>query len=170
MTRPRHVVVVDDEPNIGRSLRLILEGAGYRVTVCETIARFQAERPKLKADLYLLDLRLPDGSGIDLLQSLRQRDDATPVVMISGHGTIRDAVDATQSGAFDFLEKPLARERVLVSVKNVLDAAQTKRALSVMSKEQLAKYEMIGKSAPMQRVFHEIEKVAPTRAGVLITG
>jgi len=108
VTRLRHIVVVDDEPNIGRSLRLTLEGAGYRVTVCESAARFQAERHKGRVDLYLIDLRLADGNGIDLLQSLRQSDDATPVVMISGHGTIRDAVDATQSGAFDFLEKPLA--------------------------------------------------------------
>src|SRR4029450_3564850 len=101
--------------------RLILEGEGHRVTVCESAAKFQAERPKTRADLYRLHVRRPDGNGIDLLRSLRQGDDPTPVVMISGHGTIRDAVDATQSGAFDFLEKPLARDRVLLVTKNALE-------------------------------------------------
>ena len=111
MSRARHIVVVDDEPNIGRSLRLILEGEGYRVTVCESIARFRADRHRGRADLYLVDLQLPDGNGIDLLRALRQEEDGTPVVMISGHGTIRDAVEATRNGAFDFLEKPLAAPR-----------------------------------------------------------
>ena len=92
VTRTRHIVIVDDEPNIGRSLRLILEHEGYRVTVCESAATFHAERRRGRADLYLLDVRLPDGNGIDLLRAVRQSDETTPVVMISGHGTIRDAV------------------------------------------------------------------------------
>ncbi len=121
MTRKRHIVVVDDESNIGLSLRLILEGEGYRVSICESVARFNALRGLGPVDLYLLDVRLPDGNGIDLLRSLRQRDDLAPAVMISGHGTIRDAVEATRSGAFDFLEKPLARDRVLLVVKNALE-------------------------------------------------
>ena len=86
MTRPRHIVIVDDEPNIGNSLRLILEGEEYRVTVCESAAKFQSERRKARGDLYILDVRLPDGNGIDVLRSLRQTDETTPVVMISGHG------------------------------------------------------------------------------------
>ena len=110
MTRRHHIMILDDEPNIGLSLRLILEGEGYRVTICDSAARFQAERGLARADLYLLDVRLPDGNGIDVLRSLKQADDPAPVVMISGHATIRDAVEATRSGAFDFLEKPLARD------------------------------------------------------------
>ena len=82
------------------------------------------EQRQARADLYLLDVRLPDGNGIDLLRSLRQRDEATPVVMISGHATIRDAVEATRSGAFDFLEKPLARDRVLLVVKHALERSR----------------------------------------------
>ena len=127
MTRTRHIVIVDDEPNIGRSLRLILEGEGYRVTICHSIAAFQAARGTLRADLYVLDVRLPDGNGIELLQSIRQSDAATPVVMISGHGTIQDAVVATRSGAFDFLEKPLARDRVLLVTKNALERLDLQR-------------------------------------------
>ena len=94
-SRPRrHIVIVDDEPNIGLSLRLILEGEGYAVGVCDSAAQFHAFRRHGRADLYLLDVRLPDGDGIDLLRSLRQADERTPVIMISGHATIRNAVDA----------------------------------------------------------------------------
>ena len=79
-----------------------------------------AERSRAVADLYLLDVRLPDGNGIDLLRLVRQWDERSPAVMISGHGTVADAVEATRIGAFDFLEKPLARDRVLLVVKNAL--------------------------------------------------
>ena len=70
--RKRHIVILDDEPNIGLSLRLILEREGYRVTICDSAAAFQRERAREMADLYLLDVRLPDGNGIDVLRSLRQ--------------------------------------------------------------------------------------------------
>ena len=86
MTRKRHIVIVDDEPNIGRSLRLILEGEGYRVSVFESAAAFTSERHRAGGDAYLLDVRLPDGSGIDLLRLVRQVDERSPAVMISGHG------------------------------------------------------------------------------------
>src|SRR5262249_47888689 len=121
MTRRRHVVVVDDEPNIGRSLRMILEGEGYRVTVCESSAAFRGVDGAGGADLYLLDVRLPDGSGIDLLRGLKRDDGRAMAVMISGHATIADAVEATRIGAFDFLEKPLSRDRVLLVVKNAVE-------------------------------------------------
>ena len=121
MKRKHRIVIVDDEPNIGSSLRLILEGEGYGVTICGSIAEFQPHRAPGRADLYLLDVRLPDGNGIDVLRSLKQGEDPTPVVMISGHATIRDAVEATRIGAFDFLEKPLARDRVLLVIKNALE-------------------------------------------------
>ena len=85
MTRKRHIVIVDDEANIGRSLRLILEGEGHRVSVFDSTAAFLAERNR-GADLYLLDVRLPDGSGIDLLRQVRQWDDRAAAVMISGTG------------------------------------------------------------------------------------
>src|SRR5688572_5567255 len=118
MTRKHRILIVDDEANIGLSLRLILEGEGYAVTVCDSVAQFQATQAAGRADLYLFDVRLPDGNGIDLLHALRQRHDSTPVVMISGHATVRDAVEATRTGAFDFLEKPLARDRVLLVIRN----------------------------------------------------
>jgi two-component system nitrogen regulation response regulator NtrX len=170
VTRARHVVVVDDEPNIGRSLRLILEGEGYRVTVCESVARFQAERLKGRVDLYLLDVRLPDGSGLDLLKLMRQGDDQTPVVMISGHATIRDAVEATQSGAFDFLEKPLARDRVLLVTKNALERSDLQRENQRFRELVGDAPKMIGKSAAFRQVVEQATQVARSDVGVLLTG
>jgi len=121
-------------------------------------------------DLYLVDLRLADGNGIDLLRSLRQRGDETPVVMISGHGTIRDAVEATRSGAFDFLEKPLARDRVLLVVKNALERLdlqlENQRYRELVGEGP----RMIGHSVVFQRAVSEATQVARADAGVLLTG
>jgi DNA-binding NtrC family response regulator len=171
---PRTVLVVDDEKNIRRTLQLVLEGEGYRVLGAETASQGLAilASPETPVDLAILDVKLPDMSGLEALAKLRG-DEPTkdlPIIVISGHATVDDAVQAIKLGASDFFEKPLARERVLVSVHNVLHAAMTERELARVTEQQLLRYEMIGRSAPMQRLFHEIEKVAPTKASVLVTG
>ena len=170
MSNTRHIIVVDDEPNIGLSLRLILEGEGYGVTICDSAARFRAQRALGRADLYLLDVRLPDGNGIDVLRALREHDDPTPAVMISGHGTIRDAVEATQIGAFDFLEKPLARDRVLLVVKNALEQSALQRENQRFRELVGDAPKMIGRSAAFERAVTEATQVARSDAGVLLTG
>jgi DNA-binding NtrC family response regulator len=168
------VLVVDDEKNIRRTLQLVLEGEGYQVLGAETAEQGLAllANPEIPVDLAILDVKLPGQSGLEALERIR-KDEAindTPIIVISGHATVNDAVQAIKLGASDFFEKPLNRERVLVSVKNVLDAEKTRRALAEATRQQLQKYEMIGRSPAMQRLFREIEKVAPTKAGVLITG
>jgi two-component system nitrogen regulation response regulator NtrX len=170
VTRTRHIVILDDEPNIGRSLRLILEGEGYRVSVVDSAAGFQAERRSARADLYLLDVRLPDGNGIDVLRSLRQSDDLTPAVMISGHGTIRDAVEATRSGAFDFLEKPLGRERVLLVVKNALERSDLQRENQRFRELLGDAPTMIGSSAAIRHALQQATQVARSDVSVLLVG
>jgi two-component system, NtrC family, nitrogen regulation response regulator NtrX len=170
----RTVLVVDDERNIRRTLQLVLAGEGYNVLGAETaeIALEILASPDSPVDLAIFDVKLPGMSGLDALERIRH-DEAmlgTPIIVISGHATVNDAVQAIKLGAADFFEKPLNRERVLVSVKNVLDAAKTKRALLEASALESQRYEMFGRSAPMKKLFHEIEKVAPTRASVLITG
>jgi two-component system nitrogen regulation response regulator NtrX len=170
MMRKPHVVIVDDEPNIGLSLRLILEGEGYAVTICESAALFDAERRRGRADLYLLDVRLPDGNGIDLLRALAHADDPTPVVMISGHATIRDAVDATRDGAFDFLEKPLARDRVLLVVKNAVERSALQRENQRYRELVGDAPRMIGRSPALLRVVSEATQVARSDVSVLLTG
>jgi len=171
---PKTVLVVDDEKNIRRTLELVLAGEGYVVLGAETAERGLEilASPDTPVDLAILDVKLPGMSGLEALERLR-RDEATaalPIIVISGHATVVDAVQAIKLGASDFFEKPLARERVLVSVKNVLDAAKTKRALAEAERAQEQRYEMVGRGAVMKRLFHEIERVAPTRASVLITG
>ena len=170
MIRQRHIVIVDDEPNIGRSLRLILEGEGYRVSVFESAAAFEAERSRAKADMYLLDVRLPDGNGIDLLRLVRQWDERTAAVMISGHGTVADAVQATKIGALDFLEKPLARDRVLLVIKNALEWSDLQR-------ENLRFRELVGDaprmigSAPLfLQAVRQATQVARSDVSVLLLG
>src|SRR5437868_1126313 len=116
----KRILIVDDEDNIGRSLRMILEREGYAVNVFRSLAEFRKFPEGPRADAYLFDVRLPDGNGIDLLRTLQQQEISAPVIMISGHATIADAVEATRAGAFDFLEKPLSRERVLVALKNAM--------------------------------------------------
>jgi two-component system, NtrC family, nitrogen regulation response regulator NtrX len=170
MTRRHRITIVDDEPNIGLSLRLILEGEGYAVTLCGSVAEFQGQRSPGRADLYLLDVRLPDGNGIDLLRTIRQSDDATPVVMISGHGTIRDAVEATRSGAFDFLEKPLARDRVLLVVKHALERSDLQRENQRFRELVGDAPRMIGTSDAFRRALAEATQVARSDVGVLLTG
>jgi two-component system nitrogen regulation response regulator NtrX len=171
---PRTVLVVDDEKNIRRTLQLVLEGEGYRVLGAETAGQALAilASPDTPVDLAVLDVQLPDMSGLDALAKIRS-DEATrdiPIIVISGHATVNDAVQAIKLGASDFFEKPLARERVLVSVRNVLDANKALRELARVTEQQLQRYEMIGHSSVIQKIFHEIEKVAPTKASVLITG
>src|SRR5947208_13732495 len=113
----KRILIVDDEENIGRSLRMILEREGYGVNVCRSVAEFGKHPDAGRADAYLLDMKLPDGSGIDLLKAVKQNGgSAAPAVMISGHGTIADAVEATRAGAFDFLEKARSRDRVVLAV------------------------------------------------------
>src|ERR1041385_8695549 len=101
----KRVLIVDDEENIGRSLRMILEREGYAVAFCRSVAEFKKHPDSQRADAYLLDMKLPDGSGIDLLKAVRQNGAPSPAIMISGHGTIADAVEATRAGAYDFLER-----------------------------------------------------------------
>ena len=168
------VLVVDDEKNIRRTLDLVLSGEGYRVLEAASAEEALAllARPSSPVDLCIFDVKLPGISGLEALERLR-KDEATkdlPVIVISGHATVHDAVNAIKLGASDFFEKPLNRERVVVSVRNVLKAANLARTVQDLRGELEARYEMIGTSAVMQRLFVAVDKVAPTRASVLITG
>ena len=169
-----NVLVVDDERNIRRTLSMVLEGEGYQVIEAESGERALEllHMPEQPVDLAIFDLKLPGMSGLDALAQLRA-DDATrdlPVIVISGHATVHDAVAAIKLGASDFFEKPLNRERVVVSVQNSIRTARLSRTVEQMRAELEARYEMIGTSPVIQRLFQEIDKVAPTRASVLITG
>src|SRR5436305_12238483 len=166
----KRVLIVDDEENIGRSLRMILEREGYAVNVCKTVAEFRRHPEAHRADAYLLDMKLPDGSGIDLLKVVKQNGGPSPASMRSGHGTIADAVEATRAGAFDFLEKPLSRDRVLLAVKNAMANATLKRENDRLRELVGVSPKRIGSSPAWLRAVEQASMSARSDARVLLIG
>jgi len=166
----KRVLIVDDEENIGRSLRMILEREGYAVSVCRTAADFRKHPDANRADAYVLDLKLPDGNGIDLLKAIRQNGAQSPAIMISGHGAIADAVEATRAGAFDFLEKPLSRDRVLLAVKNALEQGSLRRENERLRELVGGAGKMIGASPAWLRAVEQASMAARSDARVLLIG
>jgi two-component system nitrogen regulation response regulator NtrX len=166
----KRVLIVDDEENIGRSLRMILEREGYTVNVCKSVAEFRRHPDAQRADAYLLDMKLPDGNGIDLLKLVRQNGAGAPAIMISGHGTIADAVEATRAGAFDFLEKPLGRDRVLLAVKNALEQSNLRRENERLRELVGGAPKMIGSSPAWLRAVEQASLAARSDARVLLIG
>jgi two-component system nitrogen regulation response regulator NtrX len=166
----KRALIVDDEENIGRSLRMILEREGYVVNLFRSVKEFQNFPDLGRADVFVFDVRLPDGSGIDLLKHVQARDVPAPVIMISGHATIADAVEATRAGAFDFLEKPLSRDRVLLALKNAL-AQSTLRAENQKLREIVGPGpRMIGASPAFLRAVEQATMAAHSDARVLLIG
>ncbi len=164
----KRILIVDDEENIGRSLRLILEREGYAISTCSSIGEARAFSNRV--DAYLLDVKLPDGNGIDLLRHFRQQGQLAPAVMISGHGTIADAVEATRAGAFDFLEKPLGRDRVLLALKNALEQSTLREENERLREIVGTGPKMIGASPAWTRVVEQVSMAARSDARVLLTG
>jgi two-component system, NtrC family, nitrogen regulation response regulator NtrX len=165
------ILVVDDEKNIRRTLRMVLEGEGFEVLEAGSAEEAFPILEDALVDLVILDVRLPGMSGVDALDRIRKErgQEALPIIVISGHASLSEAVQAVQRGATDFLEKPLDRDRMLVSLRNALALRRMAREIETLRKDA-RRYEMIGESAVMKRLFVEIEKVAPTRGRVLITG
>jgi two-component system nitrogen regulation response regulator NtrX len=166
----RRILVVDDEENIGRSLRMILEREGYQVNALKNAAELRSFPERARMDLFLLDVRLPDASGIDLLRELQAAEIPAPVIMISGHATIADAVEATRAGAFDFLEKPLGRDRVMVAVKNALEQGNLKQENKRLKDAIGPGTKMIGSSPAFERAVEQASMAARSDARVLLVG
>jgi two-component system nitrogen regulation response regulator NtrX len=166
----RRILVVDDEENIGRSLRMILEREGYQVNALRSGGELRAFPERARMDLFLLDVRLPDASGIDLLRELQAAEIPAPVIMISGHATIADAVEATRAGAFDFLEKPLGRDRVMVAVKNALEQGTLKQENKRLKEAIGPGTKMIGASPAFERAVEQASMAARSDARVLLIG
>jgi len=166
------ILIVDDEKNIRRTLRMVLEGPGHRVLDAESAEDGLRVLNENEVDLVMLDVRLPGMSGLDALKQIRATRtlQTLPVIMISGHASLPEAVNAVQLGATDFFEKPLDRDRVLISVTNALTASKLQHEVVRLRAEVGERYDMIGDSAVMKELFASIEKVAPTKGRVLITG
>jgi len=161
------VLVVDDEESIRESLRMVLEYEGYRVEEAATGEQALDRVRQRPPQAVLLDIKMPGMDGLELLAKLHERGYDMPVIIVTGHGDVSTAIEATRRGAFDFFEKPLQRERVLVSLRNAVDAHRLELG---QGPARYAYDELVGSSLAMQRLRETIEKAAPTPATVLITG
>jgi two-component system nitrogen regulation response regulator NtrX len=161
------LLLADDEPNIRASLQSALGREGYQVDVAASVAEARALL-RDSYDIALVDVWFPDGSGLDLLEAIRERDPDTVVVMMSGHATIDVAVKATRLGAYDFLEKPLSLERLLILLRNAT-AALSLRAENRRLRRTWADA-IVGRSAAVRDLLHQIEVAGPSGARVLIQG
>ncbi len=161
------VLVVDDEEAIRESLRMILEYEGYRVREAANGAEALEAIRKAAPDAVLLDIKMPEMDGLQVLKAIQDRGYDMPVLIITGHGDVATAVEATQGGAFDFFEKPLERDRVLVSLRNAVDSY---RLLQESREGRAEPDELIGSSPALAQLREVIDKAAPTPATVLITG
>jgi two-component system nitrogen regulation response regulator NtrX len=164
------VLVVDDEAAIRRSLAGILADEGYDAALAEDGERALAAVRERTPDLVLLDIAMPGRDGIEILEDLRRAHPALPVVMMSGHGTIETAVRATQLGAFDFIEKPLSLDKLLLTVRHALEKSSLERENRELRAKSLRAHEILGASAPIQKLKEEIALAAPTNGWVLISG
>lgn len=164
------ILVVDDERSIRNTLKDILEFEKYEVDLADD-GLIALEKVKAATyDAIFLDIKMPQMDGIEVLEKMRSEGIETPIVMISGHGNIETAVECIKKGAYDFIEKPIDLNRLLVVVRNALDKTNLVTQTRLLKKKVGKKYAMIGESEPMQQLRALIEKVAPTDARVLITG
>jgi two-component system nitrogen regulation response regulator NtrX len=164
------ILVVDDEAEIRRSVRMILEYEGYDVIEAASgpdgVALAERESP----DLVFLDVKMPGMDGLEVLQRIKAANEAVPVVIISGHGTVSTAVEATKAGAFDFIEKPLASERILVTIRNALDRTRLADENRSLRRAAEVRHQMVGESPALRQVWDAIKRAAPTNATVLLLG
>jgi two-component system nitrogen regulation response regulator NtrX len=167
--RPR-VLIIDDEDAVRSSLKMIFEYEGYETLVAANgplgLRLAEQEAP----DLVFLDIKMPQMDGLEVLKKIKERDGSPPVVILSGHGTVKTAVEAVKLGAFDFIEKPPESDRILIAARNALGQkklSDENRRLRLSFDER---YRMVGRSGSLERVWDAVRRAAPTNATVLITG
>ena len=166
----RRILVVDDEQGIRAALGQLLEYEGYEVRAVSNAAEGIAEYQRWKPNLVFMDVKMAGMDGMEALKKIREIDPVATVVMISGHATIRTAVEATQLGAYEILEKPLDTDRILVMLRNVFDHINLREENSRLRSFTGSPYEIVGDSPVMRVLVDRIEKVGATPARVLITG
>jgi len=166
-----HILVVDDEPDIRSLVREILEDEGYEVSVAENAENARQCRRVRRPDLVLLDIWMPDTDGIALLKEWAETNtQEIPVIMMSGHGTVETAVEATRLGAYDFIEKPLSLAKLLVTVQRALEAASLRRENIGLKRKFQPINATIGGSSALESLREQVKRIANHKTPVLITG
>jgi DNA-binding NtrC family response regulator len=164
------ILVIDDERAIRNSLKEILEYEKYQVELAENAHRALELVKSTEFDVILCDIKMPEIDGIELLPQLIEAHPDTPVVMISGHGNIDTAVETIKKGAYDFIEKPLDLNRLLITIRNAMDKSNLISETKTLRKKVSQKYQIVGNSPAINKILAMTDKVAPTDARVLITG
>ncbi len=164
------ILVIDDERSIRNTLKDILEYEKYEVDLAEDGIKGIEKVKTAEYDIILCDIKMPGMDGIETLEHLTELAPDTPVVMISGHGNIDTAVDSIKKGAFDYIEKPLDLNRLLITIRNAMDKSNLVTETKILKKKVNKKYEIIGKSKAISDIIEMADRVAPTDAKVLITG
>lgn len=164
------ILIVDDERSIRNTLKDILEVESYQVDVVESGIEALELIKENNYDVVFSDIKMPQMDGVELLQKIKVNNPETPIIMISGHGTIETAVDCIKKGAYDFIEKPIDLNRLLIVVRNALDRTKQASEIMILKRKIDQRYEMIGRSPSVERLRKMIATVAPTDARVLITG
>ncbi len=164
------VLIIDDEKSIRQTLREILEYEKYQVEEAENGEIGLEMVLANNYDLVLCDIKMPKMDGIEVLEKVKTQGLESPFIMISAHGTIETAVEATKKGAFDFIQKPPDLNRLLLTIRNALDKSKLITQTKTLKRKVSKKYDMVGESPAMMEIKEMIEKVAPTEARVLITG
>jgi DNA-binding NtrC family response regulator len=163
------ILIIDDERSIRNSLKEILADEGYDVDVAENGTEGCSMVEKEKYDVIFCDIKMPEMDGMEVLDRFTQMGLDSAIVMISGHGDIDSAVDCIKRGAFDFIQKPLDLNRILITIKNATEKVHLVKETRILKKKVYGQ-PMIGESEPLQHIREMIEKVAPTDARVLIIG
>jgi two-component system nitrogen regulation response regulator NtrX len=164
------ILVIDDEASIRSSLKGILEDEGYAVKTAESGEAGLSMLKGQSFDVVLLDIWLPEMSGMEVLKLIKKSEDAPQVVMISGHGTLETAVKATKLGAYDFLEKPLSLDKVVLTIRNALRQHSLEEENIQLREKFQARYHLVGKSPAIEKLRKDIKAAAPTNGRVLISG
>jgi len=164
------ILVIDDERSIRNTLKDILEYEKYEVDLAEDGIKGIEKVKAAEYDIILCDIKMPGMDGIEVLEHLTKIASDTPVVMISGHGNIDTAVDSIKKGAFDYIEKPLDLNRLLITIRNGMDKLNLVTETKILKKKVNKKYEIIGESKAIKSIVEMADRVAPTDARVLITG
>src|SRR5277367_5025672 len=167
---PASILIVDDESGIRESLGALLRDEGYQVEATSTGEECLEQIERRRFDLLLLDVWLPKMDGLSTLEAIQARESAPVVIMISGHGNIETAVKATKLGAFDFVEKPLSLDKIILVVRNALEYVRLESENRRLRAELEERHEILGKSVPMKALRQQIALTAPTNGRVLIYG
>jgi len=167
---PYRVLVIDDETAIREAIRMTLEYEGYKVDEARSGQEGLDKAGKVPYDAVLLDIKMPVLDGIEVLENLKEQRIASPVVMVSGHGDVHTAVECTKRGAYDFLEKPLNRDKLLLTVRNAVRQRSLEEENTELKEKAEKEYQLVGSSPLMLELKSQIERAAPTKATVLITG